>query len=309
MERQRLNRRQLLGLATAAVTVSGCSTLGLFAPERVTLPTSAVHDVPAASGRRYQLWVDVPADYADTTRAYPVVVVTDPSFAFVTARMVRNLTGQRGRNIEDFILVGLVPDPDIPAALARRRDYTPSNPLLRPNPDLTEYTGKAYGEAEAYRRYVEQTAMPFVAENYRADMKRTTLLGHSYGALFGAYVLLTQPQMFVNYILGSPSLWFDNGIIFDFEREYARSHRDLIARVHMVTGSFETGGAGPRYYTQHDLVADMRRFESQLKARGYPGLSISAEIAEGEDHYTVFPDVVNRGLIKLLPGRGPYTSG
>jgi len=278
-------------------------------PPKVEFPTSAVHELPSASGRRYQLWVDLPASYATSSKPLPVVFVTDPNFSFAVTRNVRNFTGQRGRNIEDFILVGLTHDPDVPPLASRSRDYTPTNPLLRKSDDSNDYSSPAYGEAEAYRDYVETKVFPLIASAYRADMSRKTFIGHSYGSLFGLYTLFSKPSMFQNYILGSPSLWFDARAMYRIEERYAAANRDLDAKVMMVAGSYEAPGPTPRHYKNNDLVGDMRRFEARLKSRGYPSLNIRSEVADGEDHFTVFHDVVTRGLIALLPGTGPYSSG
>jgi hypothetical protein len=275
----------------------------------VEFPTSAVHEVPSASGRRYQVWVDLPASYAANTRAYPVVFVTDPNFAFAVTRNVRNFSGQRGRNIEEFILVGLTHDPDVTAEQSRGRDYTPTDPHLNPRRKPGLYSGTMYGEADTYRDYIETRVFPLIASRYRADMSRKTFLGHSYGSVFGLHVLFTRPGMFQNYVLGSPSLWFDDHLLLRTEAAYAQRSRALPARIHMVAGSYETFGPTPRHYKDNDLAGAMGKFEATLRSRGYRGLTVSSEVAEGEDHFTVFHDVASRGLLRLLPGSGPYRSG
>lgn len=302
----------LIGCASADVERAATPQVrldGARALPKVEFPTSAVHELPSVTGRRYQVWVDLPASYSASDKRLPVVFVTDPNWAFPVVRSVRNLTGQRGRNIEDFILVGLTHDPDKSGAESRARDYTPTNPRRDPTQDASDYDFPTYGEAKAYRDYIETRVFPLIAANYRADMERKTYIGHSYGGLFGTYVLLTKPKMFANYILGSPSLWFDNQVIFRMEADSIQARRNVRAKVHMVTGSFETVRPEPRYDKKHDLVEDMRRLERTLTARGHPGLAVTSEVSEGEDHLTVYPDVVSRGLIRLLPGYGPYAGG
>lgn len=276
--------------------------------QRVVLPRSMVHELPSEAGRRYQVWVDLPASYATSDKPLPVVFVTDPNFAFQITRTIRDFTGQRGRNIEQFILVGLVHDPDVSPVDSRSRDYTPTIPKNRMASGHA-YGATAYGEAEAYRHYVETRVFPLIATTYRADMRRKTFIGHSYGSLFGLHAMFTRPGMFQNYILGSPSLWFDGGVVERMEEAYAAEHGDLRANIVMVAGSYEQPGPTSRHYSDTDLVGDMRRFEKRLKNRGYAGLTVRTEVAESEDHFTVFHDVASRGLIAVLPGTGPYTSG
>lgn len=296
------------GCSSAESAIAGDSAERKAALPKVAFPTSVVHELPATSGRRYQVWVDLPASYRSSTKKLPVVFVTDPNFAFAITRNIRDFTGQRGQNIEEFILVGLVHDPDIAPRESRSRDYTPTVPA-RGAPGPNTYSAKAYGEAEAYRDYVETKVFPLIARTYRADMSRKTFIGHSYGSLFGLYAMFTRPGMFQNYVLGSPSLWFDEGAIDRIEQGYAAEHRDLRTNILMVAGSYEQPGPSARHYQNTDLVGAMRRFEARLKSRRYAGLTINSEVADGEDHFTVFHDVASRGLISLLPGKGPYTSG
>jgi predicted alpha/beta superfamily hydrolase len=276
------------------------------------LANTAVHELPAAgSGRHYEVWVDVPASYADGgDRRYPVVFVTDALYSFPLVRSIRNLLGQRGRNIEDFILVGLPPEIGLTSKASRSRDYTPSNPLLEPRDQRdSNYSATLYGEAAAYRDFIERQVFALVEREYRADMNRKVFAGHSFGGLFGSYVLLTKPAMFDAYILSSPSLWFHRHRIHALEQAYADAHADLRARARLYIGGYETRGVGPRYLRTMDMVGDARTFEERLASRGYRSLSISSEVIEGEDHLTVFPATISRGLLWALPGEGPYTGG
>jgi len=192
---------------------------------------------------------------------------------------------------------------------SRSRDYTPSVPTRRSPAKTGEYSAAVYGEAEAYRDYLEQQVFPLIAATYDADMGRKVFVGHSYGGLFGSYVLLTKPHMFSAYILGSPSLWFDNHEILKVEAAYSQKSKALPAKVMLYAGEFETPGEGPRYFTSVDLVGDMQAFERRLESRGYTGLSVDSAVLADEDHLTIFPALVSRGLLWALPGHGPYTSG
>ena len=226
-------------------------------------------------------------------------------YGFPLVRSIARRVGNSGNNIEDFILVGLSYAKHDTPIYSRNRDYTPTD-VIRKGTKSYNQDGLKYGDAEAYRRYLADDVFPFVAKHYRADMKRKVYVGHSYGGLFGAYVALTEPGMFQHYILSSPSLWFDRKVMFDIEREYARHHPDLDARIFMATGAFETvkpGSREKRYNRENDLVKDMLAFEKQLRARRYRHLQVSAYVIPDEDHLTVFPAVISRGLVWALPGK------
>ncbi|MGL4230494.1 MAG: alpha/beta hydrolase [Casimicrobium sp.] len=278
-------------------------------PEPVRLSATQVIPLPAAkTGRKYELWVAYPAGY-DAKKKYPVVFVLDAGYAFPLVRSIRNLLGQQGRNIEDFILVGLPPETGLSSKDSRSRDYTISDPLLNANNDPADYSAPKYGEAELFREYLETQVIPYALKELNADPQKLVFVGHSYGGLFGAYVLLTKPRLFNAYILGSPSLWFNKHDVLRYEKAYAQSGSDLPARVMMYAGEFETFGATPRHFKTTDLVGSMRSFEAQLKRRNYPSLEIRSQVLSGEDHLTIFPTLVSRGLLWALPGFGPYSSG
>ena len=87
--------------------------------------------------------------------------------------------------------------------------------------------------------------------------------------------------------------------MFDMERSYAASHKDMPAQVFMLTGAFETvrpKDRNPRYNKENDMVKDMKDFEARLKSRRYPNLSVRSEVIQDEDHLTVFPALITRGL-------------
>ena len=299
---------QATGFSPVPATSPAPGTAGPPALPALTLPNTTVHQVPdSVTGRRYEVWVDVPPSYTEGARDFPVVVVTDAEYAFPVVRSLRRRVGGNGRNIEDFVLVGLSYAYGEGSMPSKRRDYTPTDPFARGTPASGDYAkGEAYGGAGAYRDYIARDVFPLIASTYRVDMRRKVYIGHSLGGLFGAYVLLTRPDMFSHYVLGSPSLWFDERVIFSLERAYAASHRDLRANVMLSIGGFETIGPTPRHYRTVDMVGDMHGLERALRARRYPGLRIESEVLEGLDHLTVFPDTATNGLLWALPGHGPY---
>lgn len=274
------------------------------------LPGAWVHPLPdPIDGRRYEAWVDVPKALDGSTALRPAVFVTDAPYAFPVVRSLRNRVGQGGRNLADFVLVGLAPAADEPSAEMRNRAYTPTNPLSRPRRPGESYGGTHYGEGARYVRYLADTAVPAVSKHYGIDPQRRVFLGHSYGALLGLQVLFERTALFSHYILGSPSLWFDQGIMFDIEATFAKTHRDLDARVFQYVGAYEAIGSGVRYNRSNDLVRDARRLERQLRDRRYPSLRIETHALAEEDHLTVAPRGATLGLLWALPGRGPYSGG
>jgi len=271
----------------------------------VVLPDTESLRVHDPVGRDYALWVALPAGYAaHPQKRYPVVYVTDALYSFPLVRSVRNLVGQQGVNIEDFILVGLPPQEGLTSKQSRSRDYTPSDPVRTPagyySDDVT------YGGAAHYRDFLADHALPLIDARYRTDPARRVFAGHSYGALFGAYVLTTQPDMFGTYILSSPSLWFDQGLLPRMQDAAVMPSQPI--RVLLSVGGYETVKPGPRYSTGNDMLRQAADFAGQLQRSGRK-LQVENIVIDGEDHLTVYPRVITGALLQVLPGEGPYTGG
>jgi predicted alpha/beta superfamily hydrolase len=255
-----------------------------------------VWDVPdPISKRGYQVFVSLPASYKkEERRRYPVLFVTDANYAFPVIREIGRRLNVERPQVEEFILVGLSYAKGEDPMQSRMRDYTPTPGGPRDAP-----AGAVHGRGPAYQIYVRDQVKPFIAQHYRTNPRRSMFLGHSYGALLGAQILFTDPDMFSGYILGSPSLWYDKRHIFDVEAIYAARHRDLAAKVYMFAGEYETR----RFHRTNDLVKDIQALERLLKKRPYPNLSVTSEVLNGEDHLSVAPRGFTRGLKHLLPAR------
>lgn len=269
------------------------------APANYLLDNTEVRDVRATALKRdYQVYVALPDSYRTSERRYPVVFVTDAGYAFPIVRSVASRLHKHA-GMEEVIVVGLSYAKGDEGVYSRRRDYTPTVP--RNGGYRSDMPGRApaFGEAGAYAKFIESEVFPLVAAQYRADMRRKIFVGHSYGSLLGLQVLLANPRTFEHYILGSPSLWYDRGVMFDREKAYAAAHRDLPASVYFGIGGNETlapGKARSRAEEDADMVADLREFHAALAAHRYPGLKTAVKVFADEDHASVFPLVLTHGL-------------
>jgi predicted alpha/beta superfamily hydrolase len=262
------------------------------------LEDTAVHTLHAKDLQRdYDVQVSLPPSYKTSNKRYPVLFVTDAPYAFPVVRAIAKRVGDGGDGLEEFILVGLGYGKGDTPSYSRRRDYTPtesSDSNLK-----SDMPGRAvkHGEAEGYRRFIAADVFPLIAKNYRADMSRKTFVGHSYGSLLGLHVLFAEPSMFDQYVLGSPSMWFGKRVMFEREKAFAATHKDLKAKLYFGVGGLETRKPGE----DHDMVADMKQLERVLKSRRYPGLRTESHVFNGEDHLTVAPRIITGGLMSVLP--------
>lgn len=289
--------------AMLAKTLAAEAAKAAEAPSAYLLDDTEVRDVHArALNRDYQVFIALPESYRSSDRRYPVLFVTDAAYGFpVTRSIAQRLAKHAG--LEEAIVVGLSYAKGDSAVFSRRRDYTPSVPRTQGYASDTPGRAVAFGEAEAYGGFIADEVFPLIASHYRADMRRKIFVGHSYGSLLGLQLLLSRPKTFEHYILGSPSLWFDRGVMFDREKAYAKGHKDMPASVFFGIGGRETLAAGKtrsRNEEDADMVADVREFDAALRAHRYPGLATRLEVFAEEDHASVFPLVLTHGLRAYL---------
>lgn len=288
-----------LGLALAVTPVLAQSAAPAAEAGRpYQLDGTEVWPVPdPKSGRLYEVFVSLPASYMrEPQRRYPVLYITDADYGFPLIRSITRRINLDGPVTQEFILVGLSYAKGEDGMTSRRRDYTPTT-RGEGAPKNT-----VHGQGAQYQAYLRDQVFPFVERRFRADPGRRVFMGHSYGGLLGAQILLSEPQLFRSYILGSPSFWYDNHVMWKIEQAYAKAHRDLSANVFLYVGAFEAAHPNDRRFNRRrDMVQDMRHFEERLRKRGYANLRIRSEVVAEENHLTVFPPGFTRGLIQALP--------
>ena len=224
----------------------------------------------------------MPFGYAhkeNKNKKYPVLYLNDAPYTFKVATAIAHR-----RELDRAIIVGISRAHDEHYQYSRVRDLTPEY-----DKDWKEYKT---GGANDYLKFIEKEVFEFIEKNYRADSSRRILSGHSLGGSFGAWVLLTKPQLFSNYILTSPSLWYKNDMIFDLEEAYSNKNKALNANVFIATGVLET----PEHEMKNNMVVGHKKFLQRLTSRNYQGLHLQSEIVSGTDHDSTFPVGLSKGL-------------
>lgn len=256
-------------------------------------PRSAVHEVKAGE-RAYKLYVSTPPGYSSSENAdrrYSVIYLNDGELFFLAAAG-EPLLSYYNRILEETIVVGVSYAVGEDPIASRQRDLTPVR---------DESFANDTGGAPGYLETIKSEIIPFVETYYRTDPARRTLAGHSFGATFGVYVLLTEPELFANYILVSPALWYAGHALTGFESRYARTHDDLKARVYMAVGDLEGPNGGLKTV---DMVNDEIAFVAKLRSRSYDSLVLRDEVLSGGvNHATSFPIAYLRALEWMFPAK------
>jgi predicted alpha/beta superfamily hydrolase len=254
---------------------------------------SEVIDFHAKSnGKDYELYIKLPESYATSPdKKFPLLVLTDGYYAFPLVSSINWRMSEHNQVYEQAIIVGISYPKGEDIDSSRADDFTPEQ--LQAEKSSSREFQKA-GRSSLYVQFIAQELLPYLLSHYAVDSTRKMYAGHSYGGLLGAYILFTQPNLFDYYLIGSPSLWYDNKVMFDFEANYAKTHKDLKAKVFMATGADEEN-------PQHRMVSNMLALDKQLKARKYPQLLLNTHVIPDQGHLSGYPAFITQGLYWALP--------
>lgn len=232
----------------------------------------------------YKLYVSLPPSYDTSAQRYPVVYLLDADYSFALAKNICEHIAAR-RQLPELLLVAIAYDGPPNYRLHRTRDYTPTRTLAGGyGPEYQQHSGGG----EKFRDFLREELLPFIARNYRVTHERT-FVGHSYGGLFGAWLAFTTPELFAHYILVSPSLWYDEHLLFRLEKEFATRQDTLPLKLHLSVGAREINA-------ERNMVADLQKFAAQIESRNYKGLKLRWHVFEDETHNSVFPSGFTKGI-------------
>jgi predicted alpha/beta superfamily hydrolase len=178
-----------------------------------------------ANGVPYEIKVGLPTNYNPAIEKYSTIYVLDGDeiFDFV-ANKCNQISNEL--NVSNVLVVSIGYGRD------RRLDYTPTK--------VSEETGGA----PQFLNFIETQLIPKIEQDFNTDTTRTSrvILGHSYGGLFGGYAYCENNKVFGNYILLSPSFWFDNLATLQMEKENRAFNKGIRQLVYMGIGEAENYG-------------------------------------------------------------------
>lgn len=137
----------------------------------------------------------------DTSKNYPVIYLLDGSadedFIHI-AGLVQFASFSWINFIPESIVVGI-------SNVNRERDFT------YPSEKGNEFKDMPHGGHSAnFIEFIEKELKPLVSKQFRSS-EESTLIGQSLGGLLASEIVMQHSSLFDNYIIVSPSLWWDRG--------------------------------------------------------------------------------------------------
>jgi predicted alpha/beta superfamily hydrolase len=252
---------------------------GLDADARA-LQVSSIEVIPiveSSTQRNFELYVKLPENYeASGDKVYPVIYIADALWH------IEIISGTSPHLLKDAILVGVSWEKGKPEQQSRMRDYMPN-----------AYEGKNYdlptGMAKEHLTFWANDVFKYIENNYQADPLNRSFFGYSVSATFGSYILLTKPNMFKNYILGSPETLFDNHLVHEYEPITKKILEPINANVFISVGAIES----------LDSINHAASLAQYLRTKKSAKSHLKFTVFEAADHGTAFPIFAVKSLYWL----------
>jgi uncharacterized protein len=287
----------------ASLICALCLTAGCGTPDtRYALDDTTTFEVNTPDiDQTYRLYVSLPRNYEKRGgERFPVIVVLDAEYSFALTRNFIRFVTDRGQ-AEESIIVG-VAYPGAAESMdvyhrTRTRDYTPSFTLENGyGPEIQ----KLSGGGPAFLKRLADIILPEIDRRYRTKPDERMLVGNSFGGIFATYALVTRPDLFKRYLIVSPSLWYDNRMIFGVAKQFIATHRSLPVKVFWSVGG-EENQPPPEGSPMVDYLVEFAALIKDAKLEGYEG---TVMVFPDETHNSVFPAALSRGLRVLTDFKG-----
>ncbi|AZA53256.1 alpha/beta hydrolase [Chryseobacterium sp. G0201] len=218
----------------------------------------------------------------DKTKSYPIIYLLDGSmnedFIHVTG-LVQFFNQMYA--MPETIVVGI-------ANIDRKRDFTFHTDLKDLQKDYP-----TTGHSDKFINFLEKELKPYIESQFKTTDKY--LFGQSLGGLLAAEILLKKPEMFNNYFIISPSLWWDDESLLKQANQLLTKIPDTKKFVYVSVGKGE----------HPVMVKDAEDFFDILKKSNKKNWTVEYKMMETDNHATILHRSLYEGLVKIFPYQEP----
>ncbi|MEO9531153.1 MAG: alpha/beta hydrolase-fold protein [Crocinitomicaceae bacterium] len=164
----------------------------------------------------------LPVGYsADSAKTYPVIYLLDGSLDEDFIHIVGLV------QFGSFSWINLIPETIVVGIsnVDRKRDFTYPTTNKQDKLDFPTTGGSAN-----FIQFLEKEVQPLIAKNYKTNKSRT-LIGQSLGGLLATEILFKKPDLFENFMIISPSLWWDDESLLKIEPKKFTSNKSIYVAV------------------------------------------------------------------------------
>lgn len=252
----------------AAAAIVALSILAPASPSRAQEPSSLTYGNVArfhskTLGEERRINVFLPAGYEGSSDKYPVLYLLDGSAHedyFHVASLIDFLSTYDV--MPKALVIGI-------SNVDRKRDFTPPT---KDEKDLA--SAPTSGGADKFVSFLEAELIPYVDSHYRTAGTRT-IVGQSLGGLLAAKVLLEKPGLFDNYVIVSPSLWWNQQALLQGAGELVKKNQAPNRKVYISVAE------------EHpEMMATAKSLVEIVKNSGWTNLRYEYDFLNAETHAT-----------------------
>ncbi|KFF11551.1 esterase [Chryseobacterium soli] len=218
----------------------------------------------------------------DKAKSYPVIYLLDGSMNedFIHVSGLVQFFNQMYA-MPETIVVGI-------ANVDRKRDFTYHTDLKDLQKDYP-----TTGHSDRFISFLEKELKPYVESHYKTT--DTYIFGQSLGGLLATEILLKKPEMFNNYFIISPSLWWDDQSLIKQAKQLLSKSPDMKKFVYVSVGKGE----------HPVMVKDAESIYDILKNSNKKNWTVEYKMMEGDNHATILHRSLYEGLVKMFPYKEP----
>lgn len=222
----------------------------------------------------------------DATK-YPVIYILDGGVEedfFHIAGIVRYNTQPWVERFPRSIVVGI-------ENTNRRRDFTYAVPDLNflEKEGFKKESFPQYGGSEKYISFLKNELQPYIEKKYKANNNRT-IIGESLAGLMSTEILLKEPEMFNQYIIISPSMWWGGEKLLKEADSLLKSRLKTTKNVYIGAPNKEED---VRMYNEAEALYKILKSNKNI--------TVSFDYMPDELHSTAIHQGVYNGFKKLYP--------
>ncbi|MCU4411658.1 alpha/beta hydrolase [Acinetobacter oleivorans] len=191
------------------------------------------------TGHEYLIQVYKPP-VAPPQQGYPVLYILDGNATFPSAANIAQSIGAGSAKLGlDPLMIVAVGYPQQKTFDVQKRayDYTP-----KPSAEFQAQGKYKYGGADKFINFLNDELKPEIAKQFPVNSQQQSLYGHSFGGLLVLYHFFQKPDAFQRYFAASPSLWFDQGMLFQKLNHWQSQKQSNSPMLLTTVGTHEQGG-------------------------------------------------------------------
>jgi len=250
------------------------------------------HNLLSKDGQEYIIKVTLPRNY-DSQKKYETLYYLDSwwlSELVLGAYAILNLS----ERIDDVVLIGISLNGNLKDwNIQRTMDFTPSEY----NMGFEMKAGKGEngisvnesntGGADDFIEFIETKIFKLIELKYPGIGENRTLMGHSYGGLFSFYIIQQKSKLFSNYIIISPSLWWNNSELLKMKLFYEFEQSKTSSSVYLCYGNSESKLIS-KSNTEVDII---------LSGLEKENLDYKLKVFNDTNHNSILPQGIYKGLL------------